>query len=445
MLNLFYQSLEIFATFVEGFIVFYITCSATGRKYPPGKHYSLVLLFTAIYTALITYLNSFDLFSFYTIVFAAVYCFIASSLICSGGILLRLTASSMAWFFIHALDAVLTYGMIMIIGGSFDLSQGLSYITEYGPSRAAYLAVNKFLQLLVFFSAHKLYPKIKLLNKKYMLWLFIITTTAFVVMEILISLTFSDSILVLQTAIILSLFFIVLAIVTTIFAVTVSSRYQNEKNELELMAVANTVMEKNFAEMKLSQNIIKQQVHDFKNHIRIIDGMLEKSSPAKEYVKELLSVSYAQAKLCQSGNDIIDSIINCKITEARAVGIPFEHRVALSSELSVSSTDICAILANQIDNALEACEKIKDPEKRFAKVEIWQKDSFIFFKVTNSVENNPFENNSELKSTKKNAGGIHGFGIKNIRETSAKYDGLLENNFKNGIFISTVMLINNAN
>ena len=445
MLNLFYQSLEIFATFVEGFIVFYITCSATGRKYPPGKHYSLVLPFTAIYTALITYLNSFDLFSFYTIVFAAVYCFIASSLICSGGILLRLTASSMAWFFIHALDAVLTYGMIMIIGGSFDLSQGLSYITEYGPSRAAYLAVNKFLQLLVFFSAHKLYPKIKLLNKKYMLWLFIITTTAFVVMEILISLTFSDSILVLQTAIILSLFFIVLAIVTTIFAVTVSSRYQNEKNELELMAVANTVMEKNFAEMKLSQNIIKQQVHDFKNHIRIIDGMLEKSSPAKEYVKELLSVSYAQAKLCQSGNDIIDSIINCKITEARAVGIPFEHRVALSSELSVSSTDICAILANQIDNALEACEKIKDPEKRFAKVEIWQKDSFIFFKVTNSVENNPFENNSELKSTKKNAGGIHGFGIKNIRETSAKYDGLLENNFKNGIFISTVMLINNAN
>lgn len=100
------------------------------------------------------------------------------------------------------------------------------------------------------------------------------------------------------------------------------------------------------------------------------------------------------------------------------------------------------LTANQIDNALEACAKISIDKERSVKVQIWQKESFVFFKVINTVDKNPFDSLNNLKSTKDNSDTMHGLGIKNIRETAAKYDGFLKNNYIDGYFISLVMVSN---
>ena len=205
------------------------------------------------------------------------------------------------------------------------------------------------------------------------------------------------------------------------------------------MSMANMMLEKNYIQMKESQDIIRKQVHDFKNHIRTLNGMLEDNSNAKEYTKELLSASYQQAQYCHSGNDIIDSIINCKMNEAAENNIEFIHKIHLNSQLYISFADICAILANQIDNAIEACVKIPNDKERFVKVEIWNKESFVFFKVTNTVFQNPFDNSHNLKTTKDNSDYMHGFGIKNIQETASKYGGTLKNDYSNNCFISVVL------
>ena len=64
----------------------------------------------------------------------------------------------------------------------------------------------------------------------------------------------------------------------------------------------------------------------------------------------------------------------------------------------------------------------------------------VFFQVKNAVRDNPFLSNTELQTTKENAGNIHGFGIQNIRETCAKYSGELSNIFQDNMFVSTVYL-----
>lgn len=261
-------------------------------------------------------------------------------------------------------------------------------------------------------------------------------------MSILTNLVLTDSLISLQTAVIFSLFFIILTIVISIISVVISSKYQNEKREKELIALTNTLMEKNCTEIKHAQDIIRKQVHDFKNHILTIDGMLSEDSNAKKYTKELLETSYQQAQNCHSGNEIIDSIINCKMNEATNQNIEFNHKILLNTKLNISFVDICAILANQIDNALEACAKISIDKERSVKVQIWQKESFVFFKVINTVDKNPFDSLNNLKSTKDNSDTMHGLGIKNIRETAAKYDGFLKNNYIDGYFISLVMVSN---
>ncbi len=80
---------------------------------------------------------------------------------------------------------------------------------------------------------------------------------------------------------------------------------------------------------------------------------------------------------------------------------------------------------------------------RFVKVEIWQKEAFIFFKVTNTTARNPFNDKHELISTKDARDGLHGLGIKNILKTVSKYGGTLKNDYINGQFISIAMVPNN--
>lgn len=439
----FYQFFELFATFVEGAIAVSVSTSLADRKLGVKKNTLYVFFMSIIYTILITLLNKWQVFSFFTIAVAIAFTFAAIFFTTRGSLLYKLCAVMITWFFIHATDYIISYCLIMIIGKSIDISEGISLILVPGTIRMIYILINKLLQIAIFVSFHKLYSKLKLLNKKNIFLLFAVTTLSYIVMSILTNLVLTDSLISLQTAVIFSLFFIILTIVISIISVVISSKYQNEKREKELIALTNTLMEKNYTEIKHAQDIIRKQVHDFKNHILTIDGMLSEDSNAKKYTKELLETSYQQAQNCHSGNEIIDSIINCKMNEATNQNIEFNHKILLNTKLNISFVDICAILANQIDNAIEACVKIPNDKERFVKVEIWNKESFVFFKVTNTVFQNPFDNSHNLKTTKDNSDYMHGFGIKNIQETASKYGGTLKNDYSNNCFISLVMVSNN--
>lgn len=442
MVEFIYQFFELFATFIEGVLAIFVSTSLAGRKLSIKQNILYGLSMSIIYTILITLLNKWQVFSFTTIAIAIAFTFVAIYFTTKGSFWYKACAAMLTWFFIHAFDYIVSYTLIMLFGKSADVSIGIQLILNPGTNRLVYILVNKSLQIALFLAFSKFYIKLKLLNKKSIILLFSVTTLSYIVMSILTNLILTGSLLALQIAVIFSLFFIILTIVISIISVVISSKYQNEKREKELIALTNTLMEKNYTEIKHAQDIIRKQVHDFKNHILTIDGMLSEDSNAKKYTKELLETSYQQAQNCHSGNEIIDSIINCKMNEATNQNIEFNHKILLNTKLNISFVDICAILANQIDNALEACAKISIDKERSVKVQIWQKESFVFFKVINTVDKNPFDNLNNLKSTKDNSDTMHGLGIKNIRETAAKYDGFLKNNYIDGYFISLVMVSN---
>lgn len=442
-MNVFFRFLELFATFTEGLIVLSVSSSMCERKHKSGTRNILILLFTVIYTALITYMNTLESFSFATITAAVLYSFAVLFVISSGKLLLKAASTMITWFFVLALDYTLSYSLIMIIGKSIVMSEGFELIMSPGLPRAFFLTTNKLLQVSIFLIFKKIYSKLKMLDNKNIFFLLILSTISFVLIQILTGLIITDSVITIQIAVVFSMIFIVFSLISVIAAVFINSKYQREKRESELMTLSNTMMEKSFSELENSQSTIRQQVHDFKNHIRTINGLIYSDVKAKEYIEELLSVSYAQAQYCHCGNDIINSIINCKANDAKIQNIPFEHNIKLTSPLHISSVDICAILANQIDNALEACAKIPNTADCFVKVEVWQKENFVFFKVTNTSLKNPFNKKHELVTTKTDKQGLHGFGIKNITRAVSFYGGTLKNDYTDGKFISIAMVPNN--
>lgn len=442
-MDLFYHFMELFATFSEGAIALSASVRMSGKKFSGRKNTLLILLFTVVYTVFVTLLNSWKIFSFITIVICIFYTLIITKIASTGSFLLRSTATMVSWFAIHAIDYLIFYCFLMIAGHSLDIAKCVETVMSSGNMRAAFLAIDKITEFIIFVVCRKTYDRLKLLDSKYLGVILTITSGSYIVMSVITAFIMSSTLWVIQLTVIFALVFIVLSFISTVFAISVSSKYQSEKREIELMSLTNTMMEQNFKQTQNAQTAVRQQVHDFKNHIRTINGMLDDNSPAKKYIEDLLCLSYEQARYCHCSNEVINSIINCKINDAKQLNIPFEHYVTLPSPVYISSVDICAVLANQIDNALEACRKMPLGSDVFIKVKIWQKESFLFFKVVNSAEKNPFNKNHELESTKADKNGMHGFGVKNIRRTVERYGGTLKNEYSGGCFTSTAMLPNN--
>ena len=432
-MDAFYSIIELLSVFAEGFIVFAVSSAMCERRYKTGKHLALLTAFSCIYVLLLTFIGKAVEITALSLVVAVACSFAVNYVLSKGTLLLRCTSLMTSWFFLHALDYVLAYGLMFV---AQKLNSGEN-------AYALLVAAAELIKIVIFSSLWKLYPYFRTLGKKYLGLLFAISFGAYILMYTVAGLIMGDSLFGIHMVSVFSILFTAVSLIATVFAVTVKTGYEKEKREAELMAMTNSMMEKNFLEMEASHNTIRQQVHDFKNHLFTIRGMLENDEKAKKYVNELLQVSYDRAQYSRCGNSVIDSIINCKAEEAKRQNISFVHRVVLTSELYLSSIDICAVLANQIDNAIEACLKLSEDSEKNIKVEIWQKASFVFFKVTNTCPVNPFTHNRELISTKNDPTGLHGYGIKNITRTAESYGGTVKSSYEDGMFISVAMLPNN--
>lgn len=432
-MEMFYKIIELISVFTEGFIVFAVSSSMCGKKYKNGKHIALLTVFSLVYMFLITYISNFAQLLVPVLLLAVCYSFGVNFVLSKGRMLLRCTSLTTTWFFLHAFNYVLTYGF-MFIGEKFGINETAHVVT---------LVVSEMVKIIIFCFMRKIYPCFSALGRKYLTLIFAISFGAYLIMYGFAGIILDESVAAVRMASFFSILFTVVSLIATVFAVTVKTGYEKEKREAELMAMTNSMLEKNFLEVEASHNTIRQQVHDFKNHLFTLRGMLEKDEKAKAYVEELLQVSYEKAQYCLCGNSVIDSVINCKISEAKRQGINFTHRVILFSEVYMSSVDICAVLANQIDNAIEACTRIPAGEEKSVRVEIWQKEAFVFFKVTNTCFENPFNSKNELVSTKDDPSGLHGYGIKNITKTAESYGGTVKSHYADGLFVSVAMLPNN--
>ena len=438
-----YQIIELLATFVEGMLVLSIAFRLSKRKSSQKRTIILLLSFSLIYTGFIALLNAWKVFSFITVTAAVVYTIVVTKLVSRQRWNLCFTSMILAWFFMNAIDYILIYSVLIFTGNLLDVTKGFELILTEGTNRTLFLFTDKLLQTGFVIGFGNQIAKLKTIGNRNINLLLFLSTFAYILLNILTTLIVTDSLLKIQIAVILSFLFIVIALIAMIFVVSVNAKYQNAKRERELMSFANTMMEQNFRQFEESQKRIQQQVHDFKNHLIAIDAFIQSDVKAKAYVEELLSASYTYANLCHSGSDIIDAIINRKLETAKTQDTVMEYSVQLPCPIHIPSVDLCAILANQIDNALEACLKIPEAEKRWLRISIWQKECFLFFKVVNTAASDPFNEKRELHSSKDGSTGLHGLGIKNIMETASKYGGTLKNDYCDGLFSSVVMLLNN--
>ncbi|MCR8745639.1 sensor histidine kinase [Romboutsia lituseburensis] len=220
---------------------------------------------------------------------------------------------------------------------------------------------------------------------------------------------------------------------------------QNIKHENKILT-DNILKEYNYyLKMNKEQEKVKEIYHDIKNHMICMKDMCKNNEieNAKNYIGNIevgLKNYTNYNQNFNTGNMIVDSILNNKKILCEEKSIGFDVDVDFSKNDYMQMTDICIIFSNIIDNAIEACIKIQtDDLNKKIRIESKYIENFCVIVIENTKTNQVKHKNNNLITTKKDKF-IHGIGLKNVKNVVKKYLGEVVIEHSEEKFILKIMI-----
>lgn len=185
-----------------------------------------------------------------------------------------------------------------------------------------------------------------------------------------------------------------------------------------------------FTRYKNSNQEMAKFRHDWKNHVLVIQSMLQSGEyeKAEKYFEKISKTSVAAKKII-TGNDMVDIIFAVKEPLFEKYDIQVEYEGNLSQLLQMESVDISILFSNLIDNAIESCSQCKG--ERYLCMRITESLHNWMLLVENSTENESHTEvetmqKGEIPKTTKADKEYHGFGLQNVKDIVKKYHGEME-------------------
>lgn len=178
--------------------------------------------------------------------------------------------------------------------------------------------------------------------------------------------------------------------------------------------------------------------HDYHNHIQAMLALVDQPEKLRQYLWNLNDDLTTVDTVLKTGNVMVDAILNSKLSLMKSKQIAIHAKATVPSELTISEIDLCAIIGNLLDNAMEACLKQEAAEERFIRIYIDVLKQQLYICVTNSTGGMVRKAGKTYLSTK--AAGTHGFGLMRIDRLTEKYGGYVNRQHEDGAFATEVML-----
>lgn len=178
--------------------------------------------------------------------------------------------------------------------------------------------------------------------------------------------------------------------------------------------------------------------HDTRNHYLCLDSLLMKGDieGARNYIKKINTIISPEVNLIKTKNIVFDALVTDKLKEARDKGIEVEPVIMIPRTVKIENFDWCTLFGNSLDNAIEACERIDGKKKIWFQVRL--KGRLLHAAIKNTALQ-PIKDGEFYKTIKKDTK-QHGLGMRNIAEAVARYDGVIDTDFKDGIFTLIMLL-----
>ncbi len=219
-----------------------------------------------------------------------------------------------------------------------------------------------------------------------------------------------------------------LAITVLLISNCISKTYYNSVNSILEKQIENQI--EHYNQNEILNSDLRHFKHDYTNHMLCLKSMINsnQNNEALIYIEKINSEISLSAKTFNTGHKIADAILNEKCRIHSDINIKFDGHIPDFFD----NVDLCIVLGNAVDNALEACEKLDDANKIIDIIANVQQSHFILI-IKNTVEKD-LKINGNFPETTKSDPIRHGFGLSNIKRIVDKYDGDMSVEADNGIF-----------
>lgn len=214
-----------------------------------------------------------------------------------------------------------------------------------------------------------------------------------------------------------------------LWTVTVLARQQKLEEQNMLAEINNSYYES----MEEQHFAIRRLKHDLANHLSVLAAMPEEQREA--YIRSLTEDSTVTRSMRYCADATVNAVLSVKEEQMERYGIRLEAKIDIPEELPFEKRDICALFANALDNAAEACRKLEEDRRKIMLKSKARKGLFCL-EVTNPVESAAKEPDSgsgaelqkekNLPQTSKPDKENHGIGLRSMKEIVERYHGAME-------------------
>lgn len=427
--------IEVLSTAFENYVVLETLEKMFGHKYAGSKKYICFYCTLAISTGYVTFINQYINFEGWLALITILIFVVYSALFIQDKTHIKLLLPIILFSVIFGINVMVAYIMSTKLG----MPDTFFYYSK-DSARLLGLFLTKFIFFIVtrfFIRLHKKEPFQLKRNE------LLITIAMFAL-----TLTISISLIKLQTstenANMLIFIAVSCALITNLFVFYMMkkiSKDNKDKLKISILQLQLSEQKTMIEEAGLISQDIKKTEHDLKHHLLSVLGMIEAGDMqyAENYLKSLLyEYETSIFKYISIDNSAVNSILNLKIGRCHANKI--DIKIEIESDFSdFSDIDICVLLANLLDNAIEASANVELPK---ISVSIKNNKNYLCINVRNRINSSILEINKELKTTK-NDKSNHGLGTFSISQIVEKYDGMKNYYEQNDYFIADIWLKRN--
>lgn len=179
--------------------------------------------------------------------------------------------------------------------------------------------------------------------------------------------------------------------------------------------------------------------HDLRQHMRIIESYANSgdNEAILKYIHSYSNTLLKNQPKIYCGNTAVNAIVGYYAEFAENEGIEYLTDIYAPGNIGIPDTDVCVVLGNLIENAMEACRRIEEG-RRYIDIHIrLARGKSLAIVVDNSSAYAPDKGRYGLKSSKHEGKGI-GTGL--VKTIAAQYKGMAQFDYKDGIFTSSVLM-----
>ena len=216
-------------------------------------------------------------------------------------------------------------------------------------------------------------------------------------------------------------------------------KFLSKKIDRQIASYQHELTETHYREIDNMYRKIRGWRHDYRNHIQTMKAYAasENWDAIKRYLDLLDDDLTSVDTVIKTGNPMTDAILNSKISLANSRNIKVIADACIPMKLNLSEIDLCCIIGNLFDNAIEASMKLPE-NQRIIRLYMDLRNTQLYICITNFTAGKKMKKEGKLFRSTKGEG--HGFGLVRIDAIVDRLNGYISRNSEDGAFTTEILL-----